>query len=307
MRGTAWFLTPRLALRHTQYQLKDVVGDDRPYRSQEVASLDGGLFFEREVEIAGRPLQQTLEPRLYYLHVPYDDQSNLPVFDTSDLDFTFSQLFRDNRFSGADRMGDAEQLTLALSSRLNRPDNGRELARASLGQIFYFRDRQVTLPSQPIETDDSSSLVGELALQPRDGLSLSATAQRNLHQDVSERIGARLSYRPEPSRALSLSYSYRRDQSVRQTDLVALWPLSQHWQFLGRWHYDLETERSVDVLSGLEYQSCCWGLRLVGRAQLNTSTQEIDRSIYLSLELKGLGNIGQGLDSELERGILGYD
>ena len=307
LQGTAWFLTPRLASRYTQYQLIDVVGDDSPSRSQEIASLDAGLFFERELEISGRSLQQTLEPRLYYLHVPYEDQSTLPVFDSSALDFSFSQLFRENRFSGTDRMGDAEQLTLALSSRLNRLDNGRELARASLGQIFYFRDREVILPTQTIETNDSSSLVGELALQPRENLTLSATAQWNPHQDITEQLGARLSYRPEPRRALSLNYRYRRDQALRQTDLVAMWPLSQHWHFLGRWNYDLEIEQSLDTLTGLEYQSCCWGLRLTGRAQLNTSTQEIDRSIYLSLELKGLANIGQRLDSELERGILGYD
>lgn len=307
LQGSAWFLTPRLASRYTQYQLVDVIGDESPSRNQEIASLDAGLFFERELKIAGQSVQQTLEPRLYYLHVPYDDQSNLPVFDSSALDFSFSQLFRENRFSGADRMGDAEQLTLALSSRLNRLDNGRELARVSLGQIFYYRDREVTILPAPVETEESSSLVGELALQPRENLALSTTVQWNPHQDVTEQLGARLIYRPEPRRALSLNYRLRRDQALRQTDLVALWPLSQHWHFLGRWNYDLETEQSLDTLAGLEYQSCCWGLRLTGRAQLNTSTQEIDRSIYLSLELKGLANIGQRLDSELERGILGYD
>lgn len=307
LEGVAWFLTPRLAVRHTQYRLEEAEEETRR-RTVPVTSIDSGLFFERELSLGGRTLLQTLEPRLFYLYVPYRSQDDLPVFDTGRYDFSFAQLFREDRFTGADRVGDANQLTTAVTTRFIDATTGAELATASLGQIQYFRDRRVQLsPTIPDETLDSSDLVGELTARPGGGFDLSAGARWNPHEDQTELFTSRVRYRPAAGKALALSYREREPEQLRQTDLAFFWPLTSHWNTLGRWNYDLETEQDLDTIFGLEYQSCCWALRAVKRSTLNTSTLQLEHSFLMTLELKGLAQIGDRLDAELERGILGYD
>lgn len=307
LQGAAWFLTPRVALRHTEYSLSsDATVDTHQNRTLPVSSLDGGLFFERDSSFRGTAMVQTLEPRLFYLHVPYSNQDELPLFDTGFYDFSFSQLFRENRFSGADRVGDANQLTTSLTSRYLEDTSGKERARASLGQITYFEDRKVGLTPGTTESRTSSDIVGEVALQPIDNLEFSSAGRWNPESETEDLLTSRLRYRPAEDKVASLTYRYQRELELRQTDLTAFWPVTRQWRFIGRWQYDLENRRSYDMVGGLEYQSCCWGLRLVGRGLYNSATQAIDHSIYLTLELKGLTSIGNRLDAELERGILGF-
>ena len=304
LEGNAWFLTPSFALRHTQYQLKNSTTGDNLSRTLPITSLDSGLFFERDTGSAEHPMVQTLEPRLYYLYVPYKDQDNLPVFDSAAYDFSFGQLFRDNRFSGSDRQADANQLTVALTSRLQDASNGEELARASIGQIHYFADRRVTLPGTTITERQSSDVVAELGVRPAHALDLSASTRWNPHDDQTEVLTTRMSYRPDPGRLLSFDYRFRRDQSLRQTDLIAYWPVSPRWRLLARWNYDLETKRTLEGVGGLAYEDCCWALHLVLRQRLDTVTLTTDHSFYLTLELKGLSTLGRSLEDELQRGIL---
>jgi LPS-assembly protein len=306
--GAAWFVKPTLAWRHTRYQLNDYAGGDSYERSLPISSVDSGLFFERSLKLADIPFVQTLEPRLFYLKVPYKDQQELPLFDTGEIDFSFSQMFSDNRFSGADRHGDADQLTLALTSRLLDDRNGKERLRGSIGQIHYFRDREVTLNSDdPIRTRENSDIIGELAFSPGDALSMSVTEQWNPEEEQVERLNSRLRYSPGRRKVLNLGYRYRRENALHQADLAMFWPLARQWRFLGRYQYDLDNEVSLDTIGGLEYESCCWSVRVLARAQRNTIDEELNHSIYLTLELKGLASLGRGLEDSVERGILGYD
>jgi len=300
--AAAWFLTPRFALRHTQYWL-DQGSDRTPSRTLPVTSVDGGAFFEREFDWLDMPLVQTLEPRAFYLHVPYDDQSDLPVFDTAAYDFTLEQMFRQNRFSGADRVGDANQLTLALTTRILSATSGLEGARASIGQVRYFRDRRVTLPDEPVAENASSAYLAELGLRPLPGLDLATTVRWDPHHEEQELVTAYANYAPSVGKRVGLAYRYR-EEEIRQTDLLALWPIGQRWRLLGRWVYDLEADQSLETIAGLEYQSCCWALRMVNRGRINSTTGDLDNSLLLTLELKGLSTLGEGPGGELERGIL---
>jgi LPS-assembly protein len=304
MDGDAWFLKPRLALRYTSYQLENAT-EERVERTLPIASLDSGLFFERELSIGDHPYMQTLEPRLYYVYVPYENQDNQPVFDTSLYDFNFSQLFRENRFNGADRHGDANQLTLALTTRFLDSRGGAEKMSASLGQILYFRDREVTLPGQALESESNSPYIGELSFHPTSALDLTANARYNANEKITEVFTTRLRYHPDRDRSVSVGYRLRDELNEQQADMAGYWPLSPHWQLLAHWQYDLEEERNLDVVAGLEYRSCCWGARMVSRELRNTTTNELEHSIYFTFEFKGLSRIGNELDSELERGILG--
>ncbi len=302
------FLTPKLSTRYTDYSLTNRSPGlaTEIDRSLHTFSLDGGLFFERPVTLGTRSFTHTLEPRIFYLKTPFKDQSDLPIFDTTKPDFGFASLFRENRFSGSDRVGDADQLSVALTTRLLDADTGREQLRAGIGQIRYFRDREVQLPGSPIATRDHSDIVGELAVELPHHWSLNMTTQRDPDMGRSVKNSLRLQYRPSNQRIFNVSYRFQRDQ-LEQTDFSFRWPLGERWHSVGRWNYSLRNERDLETFLGVEYESCCWAMRLVGRRYLNDDDGTYNNSVMLQIVLKGLARFGGGVEGVLERGILGYE
>ena len=304
----AWYIDPAVSLRHTTYNLDNVADgdDDNPSRTTPVVSFDAGTFFERSSHWGQTDFVQTLEPRLFYLYVPDKNQDDIPVFDTGDYDFNFWTLFRENRFSGPDRMGDANQLALALTTRFLDPDNGVQRFSASLGSLFYFRDREVTLPGEPVETDDSSNIIGEVTLNLARNWLAKSELQWNPHDSQTARSDQHLQYRAGPRKLVNLAYRYR-DGIQEQTDVSFLWPLSQSWHLVGRWYYSLDDKTTIETLGGLGYESCCWGAQIVGRSYINNDSDSRNTAVFFQLELKGLGKLGKKVDSALEHGILGYE
>ena len=304
----AWYIDPAVSVRHTSYDLDNVAAgeDDNPSRTTPVASLDAGTFFERTSRWGQTDFVQTLEPRLFYLYVPDKNQDDIPVFDTGDYDFNFWTLFRENRFSGPDRMGDANQLALALTSRFLDPGNGVQRFSASLGSLFYFRDREVTLPGEPVETDDSSNIIGEVTLNLARNWSARSELQWNPHDSETARNDHRLQYRAGPRKLVNLAYRFREDIQ-EQTDVSFLWPLSQSWHVVGRWYYSLRDRETIETLGGLGYESCCWSAQIVARNYANDDSDSRNTAVFFQLELKGLSKLGKKVDSALEHGILGYE
>lgn len=304
----AWYIDPAVSLRHTSYNLDNAADgeDDGPSRTMPVVSLDAGSFFERTSHWGQTDFIQTLEPRLFYLYVPDKNQGDIPVFDTGDYDFNFWTLFRENRFSGPDRMGDANQLALALTTRFLDPDNGVQRFSASLGSLLYFRDREVTLPGEPVATDDSSNIIGEAVLNLARNWRVKSELQWNPHDSQTARNDNHLQYRAGPRKLVNLAYRFR-DGIQEQTDVSFLWPLSQSWHTVGRWYYSLEDRKTIEILGGLGYESCCWGAQIVGRSFINSDGDTRTNAIFFQLELKGLSKLGKNIDNVLEQDILGYD
>ncbi|MEA3410888.1 MAG: LPS assembly protein LptD [Pseudomonadota bacterium] len=307
-----YFLKPQANFRFTGYGLRDTVPGDpvNPTRTIPTLSLDSGLVFEKPL-FAGNMIQ-TLEPRAYYLYTPFVDQDDIPVFDTSQFDFTFAQMFRDNRFTSADRVGDANQVTLALSSSFIDPTEGIERASVGVGQIVYFKDREVTLPGRAPETNGVSNLVVDGVYQINPQWRIQANTQWDPFNDRLERTSARLRYRSHGRRLFNLGYSARVGQ-FEQADVSLVYPLTSRWLVVGRWNYDFFNERSQDILAGIEYDSCCWAARLVGRrfisgAETNIGDDsEYSTSIQFQFVLKGLTELGNNIDELLERNIIGFD
>ncbi|MDA3870054.1 MAG: LPS assembly protein LptD, partial [Gammaproteobacteria bacterium] len=306
--GSFWFIEPAVKFSHTQYEVEDGSGvaQDIEDRNLSMTSLDTGLFFERELD---NGLVQTLEPRIYYLNVPYRDQSQLPVFDTRASIFSTTLLFRDNRFDGGDRIGDANQLTLALSSRLISTDTGKEYFRASIGQIQYFENRKVSL-TNTLETDSTSDLMAELAVTIKDW-NLSAGTQWDTDNNYSQRGNFLAHYQSDAEHIFN--FGLRNDRSIgaeiRQTDLSFKLPISNDFSAFGRWNYSLKSDRSIDSIAGFSYDSCCWTIQLMGQRRLiyNNAAEEYDNAIMVQLVLKGLGSVsGNKVDNTLEQAILGY-
>lgn len=298
---SSWYLEPTVGYRYTAYDL-DRDTDDKPTRGTAIASMEGGLFFERTTPKGNI---QTLEPRLFYLYVPFEDQTDLPAFDTSELTFGMSQLYRTNRFSGADRQADANQLSVALSSRILNGRSGNELLTASIGHIFYFRDQRVQLAGSPEESLDGSAIVAEIGVQALDRWRMDYGIQWDTEEQATDQHLVRLQYRGDDRGLLNLSYRQRRNR-LEQLDASFLWPISERFRLLGRWNYSLRDEDTLEALAGLEYESCCWAVRLMGRRFVQNQEGDKRNSIYLELELKGLGSLGRGTRDILDRAILGF-
>lgn len=299
-----WFLQPRLALDHTSYDIdrETSTGPDRIDRTLPVLSLDGGLVFER----FGNNTYQTLEPRLFYVYIPEDDQDDIPVFDSDDLTFNFSRLFRERRFSGGDRIGDTNRLSLALTSRLVH--TGREVARGSVGVIQHFDDREVTLPGVTEDTDDLSDVVAEIAVRPNPRWRARTTAQWNPNEDETSRHDTRIAFRGDGGGIANFDYRFQRGRR-EQTDISFAWPISPRWTLLARNTYSLREDRRVENLLGLEYEDCCWRLRTVAREFIEDDDNdgvESDHSIMIELVLKGLGGLGDPAGETFEDAILGF-
>lgn len=307
LRGTAWYVRPQLSARYTGYTLDNNPAATSPERTTPILSVDSGLFFERDATVGGRSYLHTLEPRAYYLYVPYENQDDIPLFDTGLLDFSFAQLFRDNRFSGPDRQGDANQLTLAVTSRLLENESGAERLRASIGQIYYFDDREVTLtPSSPTQDQSSSAIVGELGVTLWRATSLTLGAQYDPHTAELDKSAAQLRYQPAAGKIFNVGYRFRRND-LEQTDVSFLWPLSARWSVVGRWNYSLRDELTLERFAGLQYDSCCWAVRMVARQYVNDLDSDTNTAFYIQFVLKGLTNIGTGVEDLLQEGIIGYD
>jgi LPS-assembly protein len=306
--GDAWFVRPEFAWRYTAYDLDRRDGERKPTRSLPITSLDMGAFFERGTGLFGRRYVQTLEPRLYYLRAPFREQSDLPIFDTQELTFGYAQLFRDNRFAGADRQSDANQATVALTTRLIDEGSGRERLSASVGQIRYFDAPRVLLPGESPLDRSRSAYVVEADARLSDRWSLGASQQWDPELHATTLSSIRGQYRfGEGGEAgvANLAYRFRRD-SLEQAELSFAYPLNLAWRLLGRWNYSLLDRTTIEAFGGVAWESCCMAVRLLARNYVRNREGEKDTAVYFEIELKGLGSFGRDTDRLLHSGILGY-
>jgi LPS-assembly protein len=305
------FLTPEVGARYIGYSLEQAATQDtRPSVSAPYAAVDAGLFFDRETSLRGTSLDQTLEPRLYYLYVPARPQDDLPNFDTSVPDFSFANLFRNTRFIGGDRIGDANQLTVALTSRLLDRKTGAERFSASIGRIHYFGAREVNLPAGTVDEASSDVAAEAVAWLPGNWYAR-ATARWAPERDQAVRDDFYLQYQPAPDRILNIGYRRARD-SLEQAELSAEWPLSRRWILRGHSLYSLRDNENIDSYVGAEYRSCCWALRLYATRRLvqtptnSTELTQQQGGVLLELELIGLSGSNSKFESPLRQGLFTF-
>lgn len=298
-----WYLRPGASWRHTRYDLSDTTGPARPSRSLPSAWFDAGLRLERFASSGGAS-RITLEPRLLYLWTPYRDQDALPVFDTAAPDLDYVQLFRTTRYVGADRVGDANQLSLGVTTRVY-DGAGRQLLWATLGQTRYIEQPRVRLPWEPAARRHESDLVAQLGVSAWRDWSVDLGMQWNSREERRERSDLRVRWRPDDDRALNLAWNFQRG-GIDQAEFSGAWPIGKRWGVFGKMVYDLEAGTGLERFAGFEYKACCWRLRAVGRRFVSNRTGAQETQYYLQLELNGLSSVGSGADAFLEEAIRGY-
>ncbi|MFW6344963.1 MAG: LPS-assembly protein LptD [Halomonas sp.] len=338
-------LEPRLEWLASAYELdygaRQTDRDTRLTREVPVASVDAGLIFERELDLGGRGYRQTLEPRVNYVYVPARDQSEFPDFDTSERGFSWSQLWSPHRFSGSDRVGDLNRLSLGIDSRLLEDARGRERFSVGLGQAYYFADRTIDMAGDPEVIPDPDRDFQGWYRATRDRSPLVARADWQLtdrwrtrwqwlyddHFEQTERTSLDLQYRSPAGHALNLGYRWElqgfdpsvepgddefRDFNREEFDLSLAWKASHRVELIGRLLYDNTNDRALEQLAGVQWNDCCYGLQLVWREWIDDSDTAFirddftDRGIFLRFVFKGLGGVGREADSYFEEAIPGY-
>lgn len=327
-----WYVTPKVGVHMSQYNT-NWYSDDLPQyagfphtqsRVLPIMSLDSGMTFERKTSLFGNAAIQTLEPRIYYLRVPYRDQSQIPIYDTSIASFNFAQAFSENIFSGGwDRIANANQVTLGLTSRWLDADSGFERLTLSAAQRRYFEDQKVSLGSEKLRVDRTSDyLVGATAALT-DTLNARFDAQYNPDYHERNRMSAGLRWNPKRLTSISLAYRYERDPRLindptlvlapgddntrEQVSLGGQWPLTRQLYAMGRFDYSLQEKRSTQSIVGVEYKGdCCWTARVVVQRYAVSKT-DVNNAVFFQLELAGLGSLGSDPMKLLRDRVIGYE
>ncbi|MCC2597416.1 LPS-assembly protein LptD [Pusillimonas sp. MFBS29] len=330
-----WYVTPKFGMHLSQYNTEWYA--DEPgrgvynaypgtqSRAVPVLSLDSGMTFERNTTLFGNKSIQTLEPRVYYLYVPYRDQSQIPVFDTDIATFNFSQAFNENLFTGGwDRIANANQVTLGLTTRWLDEETGFERLSLSAAQRLYFDDQKVALPGgRGLRTDTKSDYLVGMNAALTDTLNVRFDAQFNPESNDRNRMSAGFRWTPKRLTTLSASYRYERDQNMllpaygdnpnyedrtrEQVSVSAQWPLTNKLYAMGRYDYSLQEKRGTQSILGLEYKGdCCWTARVVVQ-RYAVSKEDANSAVFFQLELSGLGSLGTDPMRLLRDRIIGYE
>lgn len=302
------FVTPKIGAHMTRYAIgsNNSAGLQDTTRTLPVFSTEAGVVFEREMQAGGRELIQTLEPKAYYVYIPYKDQSRLPNFESGLQDVNFATLFTENQFSGSDRINDANQLTAGVSSRFIDASTGIERLRVALAQRYYFQSQQVTVPGIAPRARDSntSDVLAVISGHIAKNWTTEAGWQYNTDSKQTQKFNVAGRYQPQAGKVLNLAY---RDtiNTLRQADFSAQWPIDGRWTAVGRWNYSIRDNHTLEAVAGVEYNDRCWALRIVGH-RFATTTSTASTSIFVQLELSGISRIGTNPSEVLFRNIGGY-
>ena len=315
----SYFITPKLMMNAAQYSLDDnsnltttignstttlPPGESSPSRAIPTFSLDSGMVFERDTKLFGRAVTQTLEPRVFYVRTPYKDQRAFPNFDSAEAGFSFAQMFTENRFVGNDRIADANQATVAVTSRFIE-SNGAERMRLALGQRFYFGNQRVQLDPNAVLNQSHSDVLLAASGRVSETWAFDSAVQYNAttHSVFSSNFGAQ--WQPGEKKVINAEYRYVRE-SFKNVDVSSQWPLSTRWYGVGRVSYSVLDKKVVESLIGLEYKADCWIFRM-GAQRFVTAALTTSTPIFFQLELNGLSRLGPGNALEsFNKSVPGY-
>jgi len=302
------FVIPKIGAHLTGYAMgsNNTAALPNTTRSLPIFSTEAGLIFERDAQANNAPFIQTLEPKAYYVYIPYKDQNQLPIFDSGQQDVNFATIFSENQFSGQDRINDANQLTIGANSRFIDASTGIERLRVALAQRFYFQSQRVTLPGVAPRASDSNSsdLLATFGGNIAKNWAVDTGWQYNTDQKQTQKFNIAGRYQPQQGKVLNLAY---RDtiNSLRQVDFSTQWPIDGRWTAVGRWNFSLLDNRTLEALAGFEYNDSCWALRVVGH-RFATTASAASTSVFVQLELNGVSRIGSNPFDALRRNISGY-
>ncbi|HEU0234288.1 MAG TPA: LPS-assembly protein LptD [Gallionella sp.] len=300
----AFYLTPKVTLRSTYYTMgaNNTGALPNASRTLPLYSVDSGVALERDWKLFGNDYLHTLEPRAFYVYVPYKNQDSLPNFDTGQAGFDFTQIFSEHRFVGNDRVGDANHITLALTSRLLEQKNGRERLNLMVGERFSFKTPQVNFGAPT--TTNKSDILFAASGQITDTLLLGGGLQYDPNLSHTQNYNATAYYRSEVGKTINLGYRFTRS-TLRQIDVSTQWPLFNRWHAMARLNYSIQDSKTLESIAGLEYNQSCWTFRLVAQ-RFVVAAQQANTGIFLQLELNDFVSVGDDPLLVLKKNVPSY-
>ena len=332
------FFNPKMSFQSTQYVQKYRLNEETNERRKNqnltrnlpIFSLDSGLFFDRKLSWSNGSYTHSLIPRLFYSYIPHKRQDEINLFDTTESSFNFNQLWKANRFSGVDRIGDTNHVSLGLNNTLIKDQSGKKIFSINLGKKYYLKDRFVQLQDEVLEDTSSSSWLTDLSWRINPTTQIEYFVEWDQQKQNTNQARTKIKFEPLPNHIVNVSHRYRslitkmvNQQSNEEADFSYAWSLNDRWRMVGRWYYDLQRNQTIEALAGIEYESCCWAVRLVAQKYLNiqlnsagqpitisnnlTSSAQYSDGIHLQFVFKGLGSAGQsGVSEMLESSIASY-
>ena len=305
-KNPGWELRPKIGIKHRSYSLSKN-NNNSISQTTPIISLRGKMIFDR---MSTKTMLQTLEPEMFFLYIPASNQDDIPIFDSGENDLKYS-LFSENKFYGGDRLNDAKQLTLALSSSIIDTSSGNEMLRATIGQIIYLDDRSVNLTNSETDKSSSSNIMGLVNARFSDYWRLSGYTEFNPHKGYGEKNQVRLSYkRPYGKQNQIFNTSYRFSRGTQEeVDFSAVIPINNRISLVGKINYSFNNRRSniedtLEKMFGIEYESCCYGVKFVIRDYWNGT--KVDNAFYFEFLPKGIATSTNKTAELLREGILGY-
>jgi LPS-assembly protein len=323
LRNSWGFFIPKVSYLASEYEQENQITNEVTNISRElpVSSLDMGLFFDRGLSLFNKNYTHSLIPRLFYVYIPYREQQQIALFDTNLSSNGFQQLWRENRFSGIDRIGDANHVSIAITNALKDNQSGQQVVDFVIGRKYYIDDSLVSLGRDIVVNNSDSPWLAEVNFRLNDSLKLSSFIEWDETLDRSNEARSSIKYEPKDNHIVNLSHRYRdiAGRVAEESDFSFAWPVSKKWRLLGRWYRDLDSKQTIDSFLGVEYESCCWAIRFTAQRYLNTALSPSGEPIQLNdgrynegfnlqFIFKGVGSAGQsGLGEFLESNIDGYD
>jgi LPS-assembly protein len=310
-------LLAQASVLHTYYKQdlkgQDLALDKELTRTLGQARLYGSLIFEKPQNLLGNAYTLTVEPKAQYLFTSFEEQSNIGLYDSTPLLTNFNNLFRGQEFTGLDRINDNNQFTVGATSRLIDTNNN-EILVASVGQILYIQDSRLI---DGRREGNRSSIAAELDWQVNQNWFLHSDIQVGNQSNRVERSSLSTEYRLDENKLIQINHRYIRELSNERIDQVGLsasWPMGKNWHWVGRYYRDIQRSRTIESFMGIEYESCCWALRLTVRRNLATrfnnngvrDLNEFDSGIALQFVFKGMGNSSSNKVDMLSQGLFGY-
>ena len=237
--------------------------------------VEGKLFLERNFG-SHKQWSQSLTPRLYYAYRKVKDESALPNFDTSATTFSYDSLFNHKRFSGKDRNGDLDRISLGLESKIFHNQTSQTALTLKIGQGYNLRTRSKT----------------NLALEANIYYAKwSLDSKWSFSPNTVTKNDTTLSYQRDKKHLLSLRYQHKQD-SYKKIELLGRWRIKPKWQWFGKINYSLRDRYSKESTIGVAYQSCCWetmvSVRRVAKNTDKLADIAYDNKIQLTFALRGL-------------------
>ncbi|MDH5631242.1 MAG: LPS assembly protein LptD, partial [Gammaproteobacteria bacterium] len=316
------YLIPKASYDVTKYQQESQITEEtfEYERKLPITSLETGVFFDRQVNWFGKDITHSLSPSIFYSNIPYRQQYLINLFDTSEPDLSFDQLLRANRFAGIDRIGDEKQVSFILGNQIVDNKSGREMLNFRFGRRYYLEDRIIQLNGELLDSKESSPWLSEFSLNLNKSLTMDGYLEWDQTINKINQSRSRIKFEPKPNHIVNLSHRYRSlaGYANEEADFSVSWPVNERWRFVARWYGDMQNDQVIESFAGLEYESCCWAIRVVGQKYLNIQLDSTGTPITIGADpyndgisiqfvFKGFGSAGEsGISDMLESGIRGY-